>query len=177
MKKFKKSLTLICLTLLFLSCSEDDPIGVNTLENQLVGTWKLTEITQEGTTTTDLQGVPITSDFTSEGKNINAQVTFTQNPNNFTSSGNYTSVVTITFLGQGTTQEIPVQIDDFLNQGTWSINGSELTITQNSEAQTAIITEITDTTLKFEIEVNQEVVAQGITSTTETTAKMSLTKQ
>ena len=177
MKVLKNSL-LIFITILFISCTSDDstPIDTNAQSNDLLGTWKLTEITQEGTTKTELQGVPITAVFSSVGKNINSQLVFTDNPNSFTSSGSYTSVVTITFVGQSTTQEIPVDIDDYLNQGTWEFNEGILAVYSNGETQIATITELTNTTLKIEIELNIITVDQGITNRTQTTAKMTLIK-
>jgi len=177
MKILKNSL-LISLTILFISCTSDDStsIDTNAQVNDLLGTWKLTEITQEGTTKTEIQGVPITANFSSFGKNISSQLVFTDNPNSFTSSGSYTSVVTITIVGQSTSQEIPVDINDYLNQGTWEFNEGIITVNSNGEMQTANITELTNTTLKFEVELDVVTVDQGITNTTNTTAKMTLTK-
>lgn len=177
MKILKNSL-LIAFTILFISCTSDDstPIDTNAQANDLLGTWKLTEITQEGTTKTEIQGVPITANFSSVGKNINSQLVFTDNPNNFTSSGSYTSVVTITIVGQSTSQEIPVDINDYLNQGTWEFNAGIITVNSNGEIQTANITELTNTTLKFEVELDVVTVDQGITNRTNTTAKMTLIK-
>ena len=176
--KVLKFVSVFCLTILFISCSSDDssPIDTNAQADDLTAIWNLNEITQEGTITTDVQGVPVQSTFTSFGKDINAQVEFKQNPNNFTSSGSYTSVVTISLLGQSNTQEVSVPIDDFLNQGTWSLNNGVMTISQNGETVEANVIELTNTSLKLELEDERVIVEQGFTNTTKTKVNMTLTK-
>jgi len=178
MKKLR-TVTVIFLTILFISCSSDDnsTIDTNAQEENLIGTWNLSEIKQEGTVTSNIQGIPVQSHYSAYGKDINAQVTFTQNPNNFTSSGNYTSVVTVTILGQANTQEFNVSIDDFLNLGTcWSLNKGVITINQGGKTVDINIIELTTLTLKLEMEIEEVVVEQGITNTTKTKVNMTLTK-
>ena len=179
MKNLKKFIALFSI-ILFISCnnSEDStPIDTTAQEDDLVGTWSLTEITQDGTATATVQGVPVETNYTSFGKNIDAQIVFTQNPNNFTASGGFTSVVTVTLLGQSTTEEFPIVIDGVLNQGTWEVNQGVITVTQNSDSQAFNITELTDTRLKLEIELKQDVPIQGNTFSTKSVAKLTLIKQ
>ncbi len=177
--KTVKAIITICIVLVIFSCdnTESTPIDTNAQENDLVGTWSLTEIKQDGTVTTNVQGVPVNANYTSFGKNIDAQVTFSQNPNNFSSSGTFTSVITITLVGQATTREVPIVIDDVLSQGTWQVDQGVITLSQNNETQTVNITELTDTSLKFELELQQDVVIQGVNSTVQTLAKLSFLKQ
>ena len=177
--KVLKIITVLCFTLFFISCTDDEstPIDTNAQENDLVGTWSLTEITQDGTATSTVQGVPVETNYTSFGKNIDAQIAFSQNPNNFTASGGFTSVVTVTLLGQSTSQEFPIVIDGVLNQGTWEVNQGIITVTQNNDSQSLNITQLTDTQLKLEIELKQDVVIQGTTFSTKSTAKLTLVKQ
>ncbi len=119
MKTLKKLITVFSITLFLASCSSSDDAPQVDAKDML-GTWNLTEITTEGTTKSTANGVTIESTFSSFGKNYNAKTIFTENPNNFESSGSYTSVLTTTTLGQENTIEVP--LNNILGSGTWEGN-------------------------------------------------------
>jgi len=178
MKSYKQIL-LLSLTILFISCSSDDstPIDINAQEEDLVGTWNLIEESQDGTVSPN--GIPVNGSITSVGKDLNAQIVFTANPNNYTGSGSYTDVIKITAVGQTLAEgELIVPISDIINQGTWSLNAGVLTLTQNGIEQKVNITELTAATLKIEFEIEENnVTYQGFTGDIKSTIKMTFTKQ
>ena len=177
MKTFKH-ICLLVLVISFISCSstEDSPSEpVNVEAQMLVGTWKASEITQEGTASTP--GVPVDGTITAFGKNIDATIVFTENPANFTASGGYTNVISVSIVGQAYTDEIDISISDFLNQGTWTVDKGTITLTQGGQQQAVIVTQINSNTLKLEFDVIEPVMLQGVPVTIDVTVKMSLTKQ
>jgi len=180
MRNLKKLIVLFSATLLFLSCSTDDDgsiVDTNADVQNLIGTWLLAEITQDGTVSTDVQGVPVNGTITSFGKDIDAQIVFTENPDNYVASGGYTDVITINVLGQTIDEQQNVSIGDVLGQGSWTLDQGILTLTQSSDIRTASIIELTTTSLKLELEINEQAVFQGIAGNIESTLMMTLTKQ
>jgi len=173
MKNLKKLIFIFSVTLLFISCNDDE--SVLQIENsQILGTWNLTELTEDGTTTTSSQGFDISATFSAYGKNINAEVTFTENPNEFASSGSYISVLTTEILGQQTVQEVP--INNFIGSGDWEINGNIMTSTANGEESTAEILELNESILKLKIIEEIETSFQGTVIKTKVTVNYTLTK-
>jgi len=178
MKSLFKFILFISITLFLFSCNEDDatPIDTNAQEQDLIGTWNLTEESQDGKVISE-QGIEVGT-ITSVGKDMDAQIVFTANPNNFTGSGGYTDVVNVSVLGQSIAEEeVVVSINDLINQGSWSIDQGILTLTANSVDQTANITELTTTTLKVEFDIEETSTLQGFTGTIDSTIKMTFTKQ
>lgn len=163
------------------SCTSDDmaSIDTNAQGDDLVGTWNLTEESQGGNISGVFGGIPLSGAITSTGKNFDTQLTLTQNPNNFNSSGNFIDVIkvsaaTIT-LYEG---EFVVPINDFINQGIWSVDQGILTLAQNNDTIDVRITELTATTLKMEFDIeNYEVTYENNTGTVNSTIKMTFAKQ
>jgi hypothetical protein len=116
----------------------------------------------------------ISAIFSSFGKNMDAQLTLTENPNEFTSSGSYTSVITTDVLGQQTTQEVP--INNFFGSGNWEINGNIFTATSNGEESSAEILELTSSLLKMKATFIEEITQQGAIIKTNITVHYTLTK-
>jgi hypothetical protein len=176
----KKIIILFSATLLFISCSTDDDgstVDPNAQAQNLIGTWLLAEITQDGTVSTDVQGLPVSGTITSFGKDIDAQIIFSENPDNYVTSGGYTDVITVNVLEQIFNEEQNISIADILGQGSWSLDQGILTLTQSSDVRAASVIELTTTSLKLEIEINEQAVLQGITGNIESTLMMTLTKQ
>ena len=166
-------LLLSCLTVILLSCSEDEDPKPTT--DGMIGSWKITTLDYNGSTTTTAQGASIKADFTGAGKNMNLVTTFKASPNTVASEGSYTVVLKTTYMGQTMTEEY--DMEDVIGEGTWTLNGNTLTVTSGSDSQTATILEQTSTTLKFKSEVNESETDQGITVTTKLEAIYTFTKQ
>ncbi|HUR30007.1 MAG TPA: lipocalin family protein, partial [Saprospiraceae bacterium] len=90
--------------------------------SDIVGEWNLTNIHSEN-------GYSIlfgdTSNYEFHGTAYNIETTFTENPNQFSSTGDYTFEVTTSTFGIPLTQTQTVSA--FPGTGTWSINGDTLT--------------------------------------------------
>jgi hypothetical protein len=167
-------LLLLCLAVVFLSCSEDEDF-VPTKEG-MVGNWAATSLDYKGTTTTTVQGVSTKVDFTGTGKNMDLITTFNSTPNTVTSEGSYIIVLKTTYMGQTTTNEY--EVNDSVMDGNWTLNGKTLTITSDQGGtQTATILEQTSTTLKLKAEVSESESDQGVTVSTKIEATYSFTKQ
>jgi len=173
MKNLKKLIVLFSVTLLFISCKSDESV-LQVENSQILGLWKLTELTEDGTTTTTSQGISISATFTTYAKNIDAELNFTENPNKFDSSGSYTSVVTTEILGQQTVQEVP--INDFIGTGDWEINGNTITVTSYGEVNTAEVLELNESKLKLKILYNREFSAADTDIKTDIEVYYTLTK-
>lgn len=116
-----KSSLFICMVVLLASCKKDDDIS----SGNLVGTWRMTDIScTDGESTATLLGIPVSSTFTYEGIEYNTTTTFTENPNQFTSSGSYKFRVETNTLGQIETSEETVSFNG--GTGTWELDGDIL---------------------------------------------------
>lgn len=173
-----KKIILFVFTLLVISCSDDDSttIDTNAQVEDLIGTWNLTEESQDGTVDV---GTPVNGNITSVGKNLDTQFIFTDNPSNFEASGGYTDAIKISVAGITVAEgDVDVPISTLINQGTWAIDQGILSLTQNSIVQTVNITELTSTMLKIEFDIEEnDVTFQGFTGDIQSTIKMTFTKQ
>ena len=180
MRILKNGLSIFVLTLFFSCTSSDDTIIVDTSakSSDLVGTWSLIEEGQQGSISTTLSGIPVSGTITSVGKDLNTQMTFTENSNNFTATGSYTDVINFSVVGQSLAQqEVTIPISDFINQGSWSLDQGILTITQNNVQKEVRISELTASSLKIEIDIEDEQVDyQEFSGKVNTTVKMTFTK-
>lgn len=131
--------TLLVLVALFNSACNNDG---NAAANNIAGNWNLTNLYYTGTTSTTIPGLPpITASFVGEGQNYNATLTFTESPNEFTSTGDYDVQLTTTVTGNPVPQVTTVQNQNFLSQGTWTISGNQITLTADTgEVSTANLT-------------------------------------
>lgn len=165
-------LLFLALAVIFLSCSEDeDPMPTS---QGMVGVWNITALEYKGTTTTTFDGGSLEADFTGTGKDMTLVSTFTENPNEVRSEGTYTIVLKTTMMGQTTTDEITM--GEVVTDGTWSLNGRNLTVTGDAGPQTATIIEQTSTRLKIKVEVKETATDQGMTVTTNVVGTYTFTK-
>lgn len=152
-------LLLLSLAVLLFSCSEeDDPKPVD----GLIGAWSVTALDYQGTTITTVMATSIISIFTGVAKNMDMTVTFNQNPNTVTSEGSYTIALTTITLGQSITEDFT--FNDFIADGTWTVNDKTLTVTNAGVAQEATIVSQTSTTLVLAVETEQSQDLAGVGS-------------
>jgi len=177
--RIAKLFTVVCFIILVTSCTSDDMTALDTRAqaSDLVGTWNLIEESQEGTGKVTLQGIPVTGTITSMGKDFDATITFTENPNILMAAGSYTEVITASFATINRTEEIPVVLNNELSQGAWSLNEGVITLSGGSEIQDVNIIELTSTRLKIEIPIKRDVVIEGSNVEVDTTIKMTFDKQ
>ncbi|HZH69185.1 MAG TPA: lipocalin family protein [Flavobacteriaceae bacterium] len=151
--KNPKFLFVLLLSAVMFSCSSDDDStqdGAVTIE----GDWDLTSIEMDGSYEYTMEGVPfpILFEYNGYGKDIDSQTTFTTNPNTVSSVGNLTIVMTIEMLGDGITEEFPVDFSEYVSSGTWEIDGDVLTIVDaDGNAASYQIEQLTSTTLVLQM--------------------------
>ncbi len=160
MKLAFKILVLLLVIQFTSGCKKDE---VNS-PVKMVGTWKMTDLnTDDGESSyyDDFFEDTISYTYMFHAKNFNTTTTFTENPNEFTSDGSYTLVLTTNFFGVMNTTETTVQA--FAGTGTWSIQGN--TFTQNFGGSTSEfeILSLSDNELKLKEELNVLVDDQGTT--------------
>ena len=129
------NLLTVCATLFMLSsCTNDDPVN----EPDITGTWNLTEITYSGTTVTEgsVQGFDFSSslEFTGTGHDIDLQLTFSSDPNEYVTDGSYGVYLEGTMTTDGETIPFAQDLSDIilLNTGSWSIEDDMITFSDGS---------------------------------------------
>ncbi len=112
-----------------MSCSSDDEsTSAVPTNSELTGVWELTTFNYGGETTTTMDGESLTITYDAQGQNFdNAVVTFNED-NTYTSSGSYEIEMTMTMMGQESTQTHT--LNDVYGSGTWEVDGNTL-ITQD----------------------------------------------
>lgn len=148
-----KILFIALLATSIVSCESDDDAAADTSAS-ILGIWNGVDVDYSGTTTTNADGFPpIEADFIGETTDVDFTLDFTEDPNEVTSDGSYTIELTTTILGETTTD---TQNIEFLQDGTWSRSGDILTITSEGVSQDYTIEELTESTLIFSAQVEEE---------------------
>jgi hypothetical protein len=155
-------LLLLSVAVMLFSCGDDEEFQPTS--QGMVGAWQITAVDYKGTTTTSAQGMSIKADFTGTGKDMTLTTTFGASPNTVTTQGSYTIVLKTTVAGQTETEEYPVE--EIFSDGTWTLDGKTLSITDASGTEKATIIEQTSTSLKMKVDINETETQQGITVTT-----------
>lgn len=145
-KSFKLVLAIAISTLCFTACSEEEDT-VNP-QTGLVGSWNVTEISYEGSSTTIMQGMSTTADFTGTGTDLNLKTQFTDTPQAYSSSGTYNIKMVTKYSGQSVESEWASP--PFLMNGSWTVEGNKLTIVDaNGNTQEANIISLNENTLRL----------------------------
>ena len=152
--KIVKYLALFIAISFFISCSDDDstPIDTGAQQSDLIGTWNLAEVTHDGTATATIQNIPVTGNVDAFGKNIDAQVKISENPNNLTASGGYTAETTVSIATENFEFDLPIVLNEVLSQSSWTLNSGIITLTNGGETLDLNITELNKTSLKIEFD-------------------------
>lgn len=138
----KLSVLFVAFLFVFTSCSSDDDNGNQIdLSVDITGQWDLTKLDYEGDSQMTFQGQTITLNYTGFAKDIDAQVVFSKNPDIVESFGSYTIEMTVTYMGMSETYDTPLNMSDHISPGTWSIQGNQMIIVDQTtgEQQTAEI--------------------------------------
>jgi len=190
--KIMKFTFVLLFAIIIASCSDDDnnetpdPMNEETPENMdessdetedesatVIGMWEVTSIDASGTSTAEIAGQTIETEFLGEGIDLNYSVTFTEEPNQVTADGDYNIELTTTIAGQSITEVIPGIL--FIDSGDWVIDGDQITISSNDMESTGTITTLNETTLVIEITDAEFIIEQqGIETTAVVSASVSL---
>lgn len=187
MKTLSRLFIALFITTTFIGCSSDDD-GGNDTSASLVGTWNITSLVYGGENTFEVLGESSSSSFQGVGQNFDASVIFTENPNEFVSSGSYD--VVLDFEVEGVSETTTTSIDNFQSEGSWERNGSILSfegslvevdttvpVVMGSNMNDATILELTETTLRLGQVVSQEISEDGITVSINFTSETTFTRQ
>ncbi|MCK8522291.1 lipocalin family protein [Aquimarina sp. D1M17] len=158
MKKLSLLLCLITASL-FVGCSSDDDTPVID-QSSIPGTWNLTDVRSEnGKVSATIQGVPVSGDYSVDGKDYDASITFTEgtsenDANTVAATGGFTLVATVTIPTQDPV-EVEETIPSVIGSGEWTVDGNTLTTTVQGETQNYEIVELTGTSMTLKIEIDE----------------------
>lgn len=166
--KYAKHLLLAGFAFLALAGCKDDEDSVNINPALLVGDWEPIELyCDDGEAVTNALGLEIKATYSFEGTDFNATLTFTDNPNRYSSSGSLTYDITTTV--QGTTETESLTVSDFFGSGEWEINGDVITQfpDDGSPAQSTKILELSEDKLRlrFDQDITEEELGIEVHST------------
>ncbi|WP_455170197.1 hypothetical protein [Aegicerativicinus sediminis] len=150
--KSLKFLSLLIVFVCIFSCSGDDGPGEPTIEDTIVGNWVASDFDVSGDVTGNIGGINVTVDLVGEVYDNTYRVQFAFNPNDVTSSGDFSVEFSANFLGQTYTEDI--QDVQFIGSGEWEIQGNQLIISTDLETRTFDIQTINATTLRVLGEIN-----------------------
>jgi hypothetical protein len=135
------------------SCNKDEDPVIN---GSIVGQWRMTDIhSNDGVLETTIGGQTVNGTYSFHGTDYNTVTTFTENPNEFSSTGSYTSLTDFVIAGQ--IEHDTSVVDAFAGTGTWSINGNKLTQIFSGDTSTFDILELSDSKLRLQIKIDETV--------------------
>ena len=148
MKIMKTKILLLLTVITFLTaCESNENENINVTTDDIVGVWNATGFTLDSDASITHKGITINYNINSFGKDFDFVYTFSENPNEVSAIGSYTSVTTTTITGQPVdVQELSISSLNGLDSGTWSlINSNTITFTDSGVINTAEIVEFTGT--------------------------------
>ena len=149
---------------LFISSCNEEENEPQTTNSAIVGVWECVSLDYTGTTQTEFLGQSTNADFVGEANNIDFTYTISENPNIATSEGIYDVELTTTLLGITTTQTIENIAFDFV--GSWSLSGSQMSVTNDGISQELTIIELTENSLILNILEEDSTTISDVTSIT-----------
>jgi len=164
--KFSKLLFIALAVTLFSACNDDED-APSISEELLVGDWELTDLDYSGTSVLTVPGLDegVTTTFEGTGLNLNLDLTFTTDPNEFITQGDYGVRLVTVIEGQEIVNEL--ENADFINDGTWTRNGNTLTVTSTlGGTQDATIISVDENNFTLGYNFQQTVTELGVTNTT-----------
>jgi hypothetical protein len=128
------------------SCSNNDSDnGINLSESDISGVWNLTDVSQQGTSSTILStGQEFNSEVTATGSDFDVTYDFQTSPNVIITDGSYISTTTITTDGQTQTTETTT-ITSAASLGSWTVSGNIISLTGNAQTDQMTVLEYTGT--------------------------------
>jgi hypothetical protein len=162
--RMKKTIYYILILLVanFTSCTGNDVLDQSITEEDLWGSWEVSELyTENGTTGVYFNGQSITGAYLGVGSDFNMNALFEGNPNNFYTSGSFTFNGTISFLNeQFTTQQVVDSIPSILSPASWSLQNNTLTFSREGETMVSNIVYFNNDTLRLKSAINENILDQ-----------------
>lgn len=158
--RLSRIILVLTIGLLITSCTEDnDSIEVDGLE--LVGEWQGETVNYTGTTTTEIQGVALVSEFEGIGYDVNYVININNDLTQITSNGSYSIELTTSVQGQSFT--VNEENLTFEGAGTIILAGDEITFNDGS---VGTIVELSANFLELNLYKEQTVTVSGFDSIT-----------
>ena len=162
--RMKKTIYYILILLVanFTSCTGNDVLDQSITEEDLWGSWEVSELyTENGTTGVYFNGQSITGAYLGVGSDFNMNALFEGNPNNFYTSGSFTFNGTISFLNeQFTTQQVVDSIPSILSPASWSLQNNTLTFSREGGTMVSNIVYFNNDTLRLKSAINENILDQ-----------------
>ena len=147
-----KALLLSLLVLVLVGCSKDSVTETQQVDQnpEFTGTWKLHSYNYYGSRT-DIYLEDVTNtQFTGVGFEIDMNISFSENPNEFSSIGTYfVDHIVTTEAGD---EYIYLGYFDVNDTGTWNRINNSISMTIDSETSQGDITELTSSSLELVID-------------------------
>lgn len=139
--KLFKCLLVVLLFSSIMACNGDN---LGEVSPELLGDWKLTEVTCSGTSTTTVLGISEDTQFTGEGVNMTLEISFAEN-GDFTTRGDYDFLLTRVVLGQDITNTWDGPF--FISNGEWGKEANRLNVMTSDGEESATIVSMDDSTM------------------------------
>lgn len=148
MKNLNLTFVIAMVFTITIGCGKDEPVG-----NVIAGEWRMTDThADDGVVIHTILGQEEIQTFSFQGTEYNATTTFTEDPDQFTSSGYYKYEYTTTFLGD--TETLILQSDALAGTGQWSIEDDTLFQTFAGITKPHVILELNESTLRVRLDLN-----------------------
>ena len=165
------------------SCSVNNSSDVVVPAPDLVGTWNLTSVTMDNAVLSVTS--PVITTLTGEGfgKNLNASMTFTENPNNVVIDGNFVFQLTYKDANNQESTEDLLLDNLFFNDtfgflsSSWTLNDNILTLNEGGEQLNINVISYIGNVITIETEVNKAITVDNVTSTVTGKALLTIEKQ
>ncbi|KAB1067620.1 hypothetical protein F6U93_10060 [Tamlana haliotis] len=126
----KISILLITCILVLTSCSSNEN-EASDISGDLVGTWTATDLVYEGSYETTIAGEDFETYYYGEADEMTNTLTFTESPNTVISEGSYN--ISLEYTINGVTDTDYIVGEEFLQSGSWELDGDELIIENDDE--------------------------------------------
>jgi len=182
-KRVLSGLTMLFFAIFLVACSNNDDEIITS--GEILGAWNMVSFEYDGSSSFEISGVNINSDYTGKAKNIDFSMTFTENPNQVLGSGSYDLEVTVSAIGVSDTET--TSISDINSAAEWSRDGDILTFTgtfysgsldvvNTGASQEFTIEELTDTSLRIRSSMEEIIDDFGIETTVRMETVMEFTR-
>ena len=156
-----RKIFILCLifTVTIVACSSDDDSSAANNSAELDGTWNAEDLSIVINAVVNFQGQVIETNSTAVSYDTDYVITFNETTNTYVSTGSYDLEDTTVALGQTIIEDI--QDFEFLENGTWTQDGTVLRISFEDENVIFEINELTDSALTITLNESETIVEDG----------------